>query len=73
MNNILSTFYNNESQRETVRTFMIEVLKELAVEKTFDGKETKGIKDARECVEKMFDKLEELYGIIKKPLITNSR
>jgi hypothetical protein len=52
---------------------MIEVLKELAVDKTFNGKETSGIKDARDCIEKAFDKLGEMFGIIEKSIISNSR
>jgi len=71
--NPLQTFYHNEPERTAVHDFMIEVLKELAVDKTFNGQEVKGIQEAKQCVEKMFDKLETLYGIIKKPIISNSR
>ncbi len=63
----LKNFYENESMRETVKSFMVDVLKEIAVQKTFDGEETTGIKDARELVDKTFDKLKELYGKIDTP------
>lgn len=71
--NPLLLFYNNETQREAVRNFMVETLAEMAVEKAFEGTDTKGMQEARECINKMFDKLEELYGIIEKPKEINSR
>lgn len=71
--NQLKSFYDNEGQREAVREFMILVLRDMAVEKTFEGSPVIGIKEAHELVDKMFDKLEEQYGIIKKPVISNSK
>ena len=73
MNATLKQFYDNEIEREAVREFMISVLGEMAVEKAFDGKSTSGIQEARECVEKSFDKLGELYGKMKTAVINNSR
>lgn len=73
MNNILRTFYNNEVEREAVRGFMVETLGQIAIERAFGGEATQGIQEARECINKMFDKLEELYDIIKAPVIINSR
>jgi hypothetical protein len=71
--NALRQFYENTGEREAVKAFLIEALKEIAIERTFSGVEVSGIKDARECVDKMFDKLEEAYGKVKKPIETNSR
>jgi len=73
MNPVLRNFYSNEAERDAVKEFMIEVLKELAVERTFDGKPVTGIPEARELVDRLFDKLQELYGKIKEPVISNSR
>lgn len=73
MDNVLRTFFNNKTQRETVKVFMVEVLKELAVEKTFARESVEGIADAKECVEAVFDRLEEKYGKIEEPVISNSR
>jgi len=73
MNNILKTFYDNEIERETVKQFMIEVLGDIAKGRAFEGKPTQGIQEARELIEKTFDKLHEDYAIIKAPLPTNSR
>lgn len=70
---LLKQFYEFKGQREAVRHFMIETLKEIAIERAFDGKDVNGIPEARLCIEKMFDHLEELYGIIEKPVVNNSR
>lgn len=70
---ILQQFYENEAQREAVKEFMITVLGEMAIERAFDGKPTSGIQEARECVEKSFDKLEEVYSTKEKAVINNSR
>jgi len=61
----LKAFHDNENQREAVKDFMVECLKEMAVDKTFNGEETTGIKESRELINKTFDKLAELYGKIK--------
>jgi hypothetical protein len=71
MNPTLHTFYNNENERETVKAFMIETLKEIAIERAFNGEDIKGIPDAKNLVEVMFSKLEEVYGQ-KKNTITHS-
>lgn len=73
MENILRQFYNNQSEREALKAFMVEVLKEIAVEKTFNGESVEGIKEAHELIGKMFDTLEVKYGIIKKVVIQDSK
>lgn len=60
--NPLQLFYQNETQREAVRVFMIDVLREMAADQAFNGESTTGIKEANECVEKTFDKLQALYN-----------
>lgn len=72
MNRLLAQFYEQEGIRKAVEEFMVETLKEYAVEKTFEGESVGGIKEAREVVEKMFDKLDTIYGKIKVTE-TNSR
>lgn len=61
MDNILRQFYNNETQREVVKGFLIDTLKQIAIDRTFNSKDTGGISDAKECIDNAFDKLEELY------------
>ncbi len=69
----LQLFYNNENEREAVKAFMIKVLRELSADAALEGEDTKGFKEAKDMVDKMFDKLDELYGIIKEPANQNSR
>lgn len=71
--NHLVTFYNNKGERESVKLFLNEVLKEIAVEMAFEGKSVVGIPEAKKCVDKAFDKLDELYGKIEAPKEVNSR
>jgi len=56
-----------------LREFLIENLGEIAKERAFDGESTEGIQEARECVGKTFDTLQERYGIIKKQVVQNSK
>jgi len=73
MSLLLKQFNTNESEKEAVKVFLIETLGVMAIEKTFNGETTTGIKDARELIDKMFDKLDELYPITKEPVEINSR
>jgi hypothetical protein len=73
MNLILKQFYENENGREAVKQFMIEQLREMAVERVFDKKAIAGIYETRKLIDKMFDKLAEQYGIVEEPIISNSR
>jgi hypothetical protein len=72
MNKLLAQFYEQESIRKAVEEFMVDTLKEMAVDKTFDGEDVTGIKEARELIVKMFDRLDSMYGKIKVTE-TNSR
>ena len=62
MTNLLNQFHNDEHTREAVRAFFLEQLDRLALEKVYSGKETTGIKDAKETIERSFIELKELYG-----------
>ena len=71
--NPLVTFYNNEHEREAVKAFLMEQLKELAIERAFDGDDVVGIKEARDTIVRSFDRLDEMYGKKDKSIISNSR
>ena len=73
MNQTLKQFYDNENGREAVKLFMVEQLREMAVEQVFNKKAIAGIYEARKVIDKTFDKLAELYGKIEEPIISNSR
>lgn len=70
---LLENFYRNSAEREAVKQFMIDYLKEMAAERAFEGKGVVGIAEANELIGKSFNRLAEIYDIIKEPVITNSR
>lgn len=70
---VLQQFYVNKVEREAVQAFMVECLGKIAVEKTFRGEDTSGIKDARELVDRLFDELQLLYGEKPKVLYNNTK
>jgi hypothetical protein len=70
---ILQQFYNDTATREAVKAFMVDTLREMAVERVFDKKAVAGIYEGKKAIEKSFDRLEELYATIKTPIIQNSR
>lgn len=47
---------------EAVKDFAQEHLKLLAIEKSFKGEDTLGIKEAKTIIDKMFDTIEETYS-----------
>jgi hypothetical protein len=69
----LGIFYKNTIEREAVKEFLVEQLKHMAVEKTFDGLDVTGIKEARNLIELAFDELEALYGEKPEKKDHNSR
>lgn len=71
--NPLKTFYDNTIEREAVRAFFTEQLRELAADMALEGYSVEGIKDAHECLKRSFDKLDELYGKIEVVKDQNSR
>jgi len=73
MNNTLRNFYMNESEREAVKLFLLENLKELAWDRAFKNETVEGIYEAKELIERSFNKLDELYGKIDVVIINNSR
>lgn len=58
---LLRQFYLNEHEREAVKEFMIQVLKERAVDKVFNKKAIAGVYEARQTIDDVFNKLEEMY------------
>ncbi len=73
MNNTLRIFYSNKNEREAVKEFLILNLKEMGGERALVGESVAGIKDAKDAIEKSFDKLDELFGIISEPITINSK
>lgn len=67
--NLLNQFTNDEHTREAVKAFFLAELDKLALEKVYEGKDTTGIKDAKETIERSFIELKELYS--KKKVVQN--
>lgn len=67
----LNRFYQDENLREDVKTFFLEELNKLALERVYNNKETRGIADAKEIIEKSFIELQERYGKRKKVEVIN--
>lgn len=68
---LLAKFYNDNTTRDAVHEFFIENLKSIAVSKSFEGLDTKGIKEAKEMLDNAFQELEGKYGKSPKPKLTN--
>lgn len=60
--NPLQQFYLNKSQKDAVYAFMVEVLEQRVIESVFSGKTVDGVYEARQTIDAMFSKLEELYA-----------
>ena len=69
----LKLFYDNIHEREAVRAFFVEQLREMAADKALDGDDVTGIKDANKLVTRCFDTLDERYGKIEVLKDQNSR
>lgn len=71
--NLLAVFYRDEHTRNALKEFMILNLEETTIQKVFDKESVEGIAEAKELVEKTFNRLEELYGDKKKPKVETKR
>lgn len=69
----LKLFYDNVHEREAVRAFFVEQLREMAADMALEGDDVTGIKDANHLVTRVFDKLDEKYGKIEVLKDQNSR
>lgn len=71
--NLLNQFSNDEHTREAVKSFLLAELDKHALELVYDGKDVKGIADAKKVIEQSFIELKELYEKVEKKLVNNSR
>lgn len=69
----LKQFYDNENMRETLRAFFDQQLREIAVTKVFSKDDVSGMSEAKEVLDSVFTKLEEIYATKKEPVIESSR
>lgn len=67
----LKIFYEQESVRDAVKDFMHDLLDTSALKAVYKGEDVSGYKEARATVDRLFARLEELYGQKDKPLSSN--
>lgn len=69
----LKLFYDNVHEREAVRAFLVEQLREMAADMALEGESVTGIKDANTLITRCFDTLDQRYGKIETIKDQNSR
>jgi len=69
--NPLHKFYIDKEVYNEVKKYLIEHLKEVTIERAFEGKDTTGIKEAKIAVDNAFNQLERQFGE-KKTQTANS-
>ena len=57
----LNQFYNSD-KKEAFYDFFVEVLKEETAKRVFERKDVSGIADAKELLDKVYDKLKRKYA-----------
>lgn len=62
----LKDFFLNESMREDVKTYLIDFLKEQAIEKAFNREDTSSVAEAKEVIDKAFSNLDILFATKKE-------
>lgn len=68
----LHIFYDQTSVREAVKDYLHTLLDEGALKAVYKGEDASGYKEARATVDRMFARLEELYGQKDKPITSNN-
>lgn len=59
---MLKRFYQDELMRNQVKEFLVQCLRDKAVELAFSGRSTAEIQKANEVIDEAFNKLEHTYG-----------
>lgn len=69
--NPLNQFQNDEHIREAVKSFFLEQLDKVALNRVYNKESTEGIADAKEVIENSFVELQELYSPKKNVHVVN--
>jgi hypothetical protein len=70
---LLQQFYVNEPVRTAVMNYLDQVVREMAVDALFTGKDAKGIAEARSVILEAHKRLRTKYEPQKEIIKTNSR
>lgn len=68
---ILHQFYDDSYTRDAVKKFLLEELDRYALEKVYEKKDTHGIADAKESIDRAFTELQEMYEQNKRVEVVN--
>ena len=60
--NILNKFYLEQEMKEAVKEFIISHLKEITINKAFNGEPTNGIQEAKNALQNAFKQLDDKYS-----------
>jgi len=70
--NALHRFFQDKELHDGVKAFLLEHLKQVAVNKAFAGSDTNGIKEAKLAIDNAFNQLEKDFGEKKKIEVNSS-
>lgn len=70
---LLHQFYDDSYTRDAVKEFLLKELDRIALEKVYEKKDTQGIADAKETIERAFTELKEKYEQKKKVVVDSPR
>lgn len=72
MNKILNEFWKDTALKDTVHEYLVEYLKQEAVRLLMDREEPYAVADAKECIDKAFTNLDDIFEPKAKASGTNS-
>ena len=61
----LKELQRNTTQKEATKLFLIDALKQIAVERAFVGESVVGIKEAKEAIDIAFERLDTEYAKVE--------
>lgn len=70
---LLKRFYDDPQTREAFKEFQLKLIQEMAVDRVLNKKAVAGVYEANKIIEQSFDKLGEIYGIIKESIKDSPR
>ena len=70
---LLNKFYADFQVKAEVKEYLMEHLRKQAVNKSFAGESTAGIKEAKQCIDSAFRELDKIYGEKKRKLPVSNK
>ena len=70
---LLQRFYSDFQTRDEVKAYLLAELREMAASKALAGEDTSGFKEAKECIDKCFLKLERSFSVKERKTPTSHK